>query len=186
MRQLLKRHRAIASLSILAWSGAYSMPAMAQDESGQDWLECFESSAPENLARLMVDDFLATKYELGSAPKPSFRGRFAAVLLPCVIDEDLTEENLPPITNYALRLLGVEGSRERLLEMGISEDFLAKAVAIYRRELAGEDTEAEIKAAVRVESERAGLSEDSVKLLPFLLAMYADSSVALEAGPPSF
>ncbi len=178
--------RTLSALGLLAMAAsvvAQPAPLAARNGGGLEWLECFEESVPPGLASVLVDDWLAGS-GIGTAPEPSFRGRFAAVLMPCVIDDATSQEELGPVTQYALRKLGRKGTRERLLAMGISEQFLDRAVAIYRRELAGENTDSEIGAAADVEAERIGLSEAARQALHPLVALYADSHVALEKAPP--
>ena len=69
--------------------------------------------------------------------------------------------------------------------MGISPEFLDLTAETFRRELAGEDTREEIRAALRAESDRAGLSGDVWAQVQFLLVVYADSRLAIEQDPPS-
>ena len=169
----------------ISLTGMYSpaMSASAAEESN-GWFECFETSIPEDLPDDFVDETLANR-GFGKAREPEVLDRVVATLVPCVLENGGSDEDLDGVAVYALQMLGLEGSRNRLLSMGISPEFLDLTAETFRREVAGEDTREEIRAALRAESERAGLSGDLLAQVQFLLVVYADSRLAIEQDPPS-
>ena len=176
--------RALAA-PVLALSLALSAPAsVGAQERTEGWFDCFQASAPDDLSDILVLDLLAHE-GFGKAPQPSFRGRFAAIVVHCAMQNDVPEENLSQVSEYALRSLGKQGIRSHLIALGVSPDFLDRTVEAVRRQEAGEDAGEKLRSSLHAETERVGLPPEISAQLPILLVFYADSMLAMEKAPPS-
>ena len=165
----------------LGAAGLVTTPAFAQGEP--QWVQCFDSAAPGDIAALNLEDYLA---EVKRSPKPKrdFWAEFEAAWSGCA-DASWEEKQDLAARGYVMNLVGWRGASEKMASFGISEEYMAQLDEMGQAPSDDEIWTIEVEQQFDREQKLGTIDATEANIFVEVVIMYVGSMRDLSSGPPT-
>lgn len=161
------------------------VPASASADEGvaPQYVQCVDQKAPDNFGQMAVESYIAYSAD-DMESQQKFWDVFDQIWADCASQSWSFSQN-DGARRFTAVTISARGSYAALKELGLSDIFLEEMVEIERRRVKGLQIEGEMAEAFVRELDRTDIPEGQDMLIAQLTAMYIQSVVELEQGPPA-